>query len=285
MQHRITLVVFTFSILLGCFFEPAWALEPIVLTTDKEVYNVSKHLELFEDPDRKMTINQVSHPLNSKKFKRNTQEVLNFGLNYSNHWGRFSLKNSSAKEINLLFEFGHPAIESLSIFKPQLDKGFLETKSGRKIPFTQREIKHRNYVFKIQVPAQTAQTYYFKMHSSASISPSLTLMSERAFSQYDHEAQLGFGFYFGLGQAGEQTPEIRLAIPHKSTGSRDGSRANADQDLIGFWRRFAQGGDLQHFGTAILIYDYCFHSFNFCDETKMQVRVARIVRVYKSEPF
>lgn len=198
MQRCYTLIIFIFILLLGCFFKPVWALEPIELTLEKEEYNVSKHLELFEDPDHKLTIKQVSHPINTKKFKINTQAVPNFGVSYSNHWGRFSLKNSTSREMDWLFELGHPAVEWLSVYKPDSKGEFTEVKSGRKIPFSDREIKHRHFVFKLHVPAHTTYTYYLKMASSASFSPSLTLMSERIFSQYDHEAQLGFGFYYGL---------------------------------------------------------------------------------------
>jgi hypothetical protein len=84
------LVFVTFGLISGsASVEPA---EPILkLTPDKNRYFLGPHLSYLEDPQKKLSIDDVSSPQMKTRFVKHAGNMINFGLDSSAYWIRFTV--------------------------------------------------------------------------------------------------------------------------------------------------------------------------------------------------
>tara|TARA_B100000029_G_C17232184_1_gene835784 strand:- start:407 stop:733 length:327 start_codon:yes stop_codon:yes gene_type:complete len=67
----------------------------VSLEDGKEFYEIGFNLDLFEDPTRKLTIDDVNRPEWAKKFKRSDKDIPNFGVLESSFWERVRVQNKT----------------------------------------------------------------------------------------------------------------------------------------------------------------------------------------------
>jgi hypothetical protein len=66
--------------------------EPILqLTPDRDHYFLGPYLAYMEDPQKRLTIDDVSSPQMSLRFVKHESTMLNLGLNSSAYWIRFTV--------------------------------------------------------------------------------------------------------------------------------------------------------------------------------------------------
>lgn len=172
------------------------ALNTVILRPGQEKYTLGKESEILEDPGGTLSFEQVRQSWGA--FRKSKVDIPNFSFSASAFWLHFKLRNPMIREQLMLLEVGHPNIDSIRFYQPRLDGGWKEVLAGRRLPFSAREYKHRNFVFALHLQPGVTRDYYLRVESSAAYYVPLYLLSERAFAQKDHEAQLGFGFYYGL---------------------------------------------------------------------------------------
>ncbi|HEY9841453.1 MAG TPA: 7TM diverse intracellular signaling domain-containing protein, partial [Candidatus Obscuribacterales bacterium] len=125
------------------------------------------------------------------------ENVPNLGFSRSAHWFRFTIRNPGGVQQDWLLELGHPNIDFVSLYRPQYGH-YISSSTGRQAPFAQRELKHRDFVFTLQLPPESEQTFYLRVKNSTAYSVPLTLYSPLDFLERERNVQLCFGFYYGL---------------------------------------------------------------------------------------
>jgi len=174
---------------------PLLALDPIVLDADQACYQVSPHLEFFEDPDGIQELSGIIKV--NAGWKKSKRLVPNFGYTDSTYWFRFSLRNSSEKPLMRYFEIAYPLLEKLELYVPTGDGDFTSYATGTLSSIESRNIIDRNFVFHLAVP--TGQTdFYIKIKTDSSLELPVYLWSESGFiKRCNRQLPLLWG-YFGM---------------------------------------------------------------------------------------
>ena len=91
------------------------------LTTTEDHYFLGPYLYYLEDPEKNLTISDVSSPQMSALFVKTTEKLLNLGLNSYAYWIRFTVAASRTEKKWLLF-FGWPnTIDEATLYIPKID--------------------------------------------------------------------------------------------------------------------------------------------------------------------
>lgn len=174
---------------------PSWGAPVLQLDPQQEVYPLGLYLEVLEDPSQRMTLPEIQRTHLDRDFVPNQQAVPNFAFSQSAFWLKFTLNHQQNTLQRWLLELDYPNVDHVSLYGPNPTQ---ERLTGRHYPFAHREIKHRNFVFELQIPPQQTQTYYLRIASNTALRLPLTLYQPQAFLQRDHDTQLWFGLYYGL---------------------------------------------------------------------------------------
>src|SRR5262249_270582 len=67
-------------------------------------------------------------------------------------------------------EIGYPHLDHIELFVPKADGSWDVRETGDQLPFAQRELDHRNFMFRLTEPAHGAQTYYLRVRTTGSLS-------------------------------------------------------------------------------------------------------------------
>jgi len=170
---------------------------PVMLTDEQDHYPLGMHLAYLEDPTGNLTINQVSDPAYADQFTPSQSEPLNLGLTGSIYWLRFRVNNQAVLPAQWLLEMQFPSLHALTLYSPSPDgTGFVEKQTGYTLPFSTREVPHRNFVFNLVAPPQTTPTYYLRVKNSVMNLP-LVIWSATAFGVKNQLEYLWFGLFFG----------------------------------------------------------------------------------------
>jgi len=175
-----------------------FAQEPLLLTDTCDRYPLGLHLEILEDKNKQWTIEDVTSTELSRQFVPSQQEAPSMGFTSSAYWMRFRLGDDTAKEREWLLEIDRPLIDRIELYIPKISGSYVLKKEGRLFPFEEREVKHRNFVFRLPVASEKVQTFYLRVESESAIFFSLIIWSSEAFARKDHHEQIGLGLYYGI---------------------------------------------------------------------------------------
>jgi PAS domain S-box-containing protein len=173
------------------------AAPPLVIQSGVSSYPVGPHLDFLKDASRKLDIAQASSPDLAGEYHRSTSENPNLGFSTSVYWARLQLKGDMRGEPWLL-EIAYPLLDSVRIFLPQTDGSFLEKTAGDLLPFADREVKNRNFIFSLPPYLSESGPIYLRFMTESSFTLPITIWSHKAFDRKDHEDQLGLGLYYGF---------------------------------------------------------------------------------------
>jgi serine phosphatase RsbU (regulator of sigma subunit)/PAS domain-containing protein/putative methionine-R-sulfoxide reductase with GAF domain len=177
----------------------------VVLTNEAGEYPLGPHLEILEDPGKQLTIEDVTSPEFDQQFVPSDKKVPNFGYTRSAIWARFWVRNEATPTIAWRLEISDPTIDLIEFYLAPLSPGqsqtpgdFVVKRIGDLMPFTARDVEHRNFVFKLPLEPQKSYVIYLRVENRGSTPLPLTIWSAEAFAKHNYHAQLGFGFYYGF---------------------------------------------------------------------------------------
>lgn len=162
---------------------------------ESQKINLSPYLEYLEEGSKSLSIKDISSWRYKNKFKR--VKDVNFGFARRPFWVRFSLRNSSKRPLKRLLEIGFPFLDHIELYEPDGKGSFNIYRTGRATPFYTREIKHRNFLFRIKIPSGSS-SYFVRIDTESAMYFPMTLWTEETFWKSDHEAQFALGLYYGI---------------------------------------------------------------------------------------
>ncbi|GBF39084.1 7TM diverse intracellular signaling domain-containing protein [Leptospira johnsonii] len=172
--------------------------DKIHVSKDIERLPLGKSIYYLEDPERKLTFEDISKPDADSKFIKSDKDSLDFGqLNY-NYWFRLTFENDTPEPVSKLVEINYSNIDIAQFYKPNNDGTYSKEESGMLFPFSARSFKNRNFVYQIQLEPGQQKTYYLMTWTSGGLNIPLTLWDKDAFSQYNADMQHGLGLYYGV---------------------------------------------------------------------------------------
>jgi len=185
---------------LVCWLPPnlARADEGLVIATPELAgETLGTRLDILEDTTGALTIDEITSPALSEKFRRSHENVPGFGLTKSAYWLRWKVANQRAQAQRWLLEVGYPPLDDVRLFVPRPDGSFDLRQTGDHLPFAARDIAYHNFLFELDQPPGVA-TYYLRVRTSGAITLPLKAWSPNAFLQHLTTNQPPIWIFYGL---------------------------------------------------------------------------------------
>lgn len=140
---------------------------PIPVGEDMREVAVAPHAERLEDPARRFSIDEVRQ---HEGWRAETRRVLNFGLNRSDWWVRFPLRNTTQRPFNAILNLGsaHQDLVDWYIFAQDgrlLDHGSI----GDRLPFAMRTLQARIQVIPIRFGPDQLLDIYLRFQTKSGL--------------------------------------------------------------------------------------------------------------------
>ncbi|MFN8576597.1 MAG: 7TM diverse intracellular signaling domain-containing protein [Candidatus Sericytochromatia bacterium] len=161
----------------------------VIIDDGNTIYNPVPNSEFFEDKDKEYDINQ----LHNIDFNKNNKKVYNFGFTKSDYWIKFSLSNKTKEKYVISVDY--PPLDVVDIYFFKDSKLVEQKKSGDSLPFYNRDIVNRNYIFKIP---ENIDTCYLKINSTGSVTVPISIIPEKVFINNDRNENVLLGIYSGI---------------------------------------------------------------------------------------
>ncbi len=112
------------------------------------------------------------------------------------HWARFQIRNEGDQR-ELFLELAYPVMDRVDLYATQIDGGMELIRTGDALPFHAREVVHRHFVFKLEVPPQKTRQFYLRVDTTSSTQFPLRLRTAEAFQEYARNDRAILAFYYG----------------------------------------------------------------------------------------
>jgi len=169
----------------------------VTLTDSQDEYSLESNIELLRDPTQELTIQDVTSPAFADRFALNSQQIPNLGITSDAVWVRWRVRNDSTTN-EWRLSLNEPRLGQVALYTPSSDlPNYIEKISGRDLPFTARDVPHRDFIFRLDPPPGTEQTYYMRLKSASPLVFPLSLSTIEALAQKDQQTLLFLGLFYG----------------------------------------------------------------------------------------
>ena len=151
-------------------------------------------VEVLEDPSGEMSFEAAR---TSGGFTPVPNLGTNFGFTHSAWWVRITVANAEAAERHVFLREDYPLIDHLDLWAPNVDGAWRHTATGDRTVFSTREFSHRDFIFELDLPAQSERTFYARGASDGPVDLNFTLYEAHALIGALSREQLAYGVYYG----------------------------------------------------------------------------------------
>lgn len=114
-------------------------------------------------------------------------------------WMMFSVKNTTSNNQIYYLETARPITDYVNLYTIVNNKVVKQQQSGDAIPYSLRDFKHRNSVFKVEIPANEQIDFFVDMKSDGEVvNLDAKLISPDQFIIETYHEQLIYGLFYGL---------------------------------------------------------------------------------------
>ena len=193
-QHRFLLVV-----CLSLCFSVAFAQSPQVISIDENTtYRVvgKENLSIFEDKSSFLSIKKAM--LQEQNFVLAQTDKPNYGYTKSAFFAKFILRNDSKHSQEIWVEVDYPSLDSVSLFTFK-DNNLIKTfHSGCRMPFSQREIESKSFLFKAQLAPFEEQTLVVRVRTERNTTFPIAIYKPEYYAKISNSNIMGMGLYYGI---------------------------------------------------------------------------------------
>ncbi len=177
----------------------AYSVADLELGPQQDDYPLGAYLEILEDPAGKLSIEDVTSPAWSSRFRPGQQDIPVFSFTDSAYWLRLHVKNTAHPESNWLLEQRYANTHYLDLYLPaENGRGFIERKSGLLRPVENRDMADRHMVFSLNIPRGSEKTVYLRVRNASSITLDLHLETWTAYLQANQLDNFWQGLFYGV---------------------------------------------------------------------------------------
>jgi len=174
----------------------------VILTVQHSEYPLGTHLEYFEDPTGKLTIEEVSQPIYNQQFIPSQKKVPKFGYTNSSYWVRWQVRNESNIN-NWGLIFSDLLTSRIDLYLPSQPENGTLSKYERRVtgvayPFSSRDIPNGDFIFKLNIPSQVTQTFYLRVQTEHLLKIPLSLATIDVVTEHLLTTHLLWGFFYGF---------------------------------------------------------------------------------------
>jgi diguanylate cyclase (GGDEF)-like protein len=170
-----------------------------VMTLDKNLLSqdVGLYLDYVEDSEGWLKINIL---LNQPDIPwlENKKQTPNFGYSSSTYWFRLSLQNKLPNAETRFLVIDYPLLDQIEFYGVKNGTVVEHYLTGDTVPFSQRPIAHRSFVFPINLEANEQFEIYLKVQSNGAVQVPVTLWEKQAFFLADQAELIRKSVFYGV---------------------------------------------------------------------------------------
>jgi two-component system, sensor histidine kinase LadS len=171
---------------------------PLVLTDSKDEYFLNDTIiEIFEDPENKYTIDQISSPAFQKAFIKPATKYSQNNFPGSAYWIRFQLKDASKRNTWILESYNFQLLQ-VQIYIPDSTGKLVLYQTGTKYKFNERQLDHKNFEFILNDLPKDYATCYIKFVSKEKNRSRFLFRTIQRFSDYSLSEYFLLGMFYGM---------------------------------------------------------------------------------------
>ena len=154
--------------------------------------------QFYEDSTGEMGIEDILSPQVQEKFRPGDDISALHAFTSSARWIRFSVCNRSLKALDWFLELANPDLKFIDIYRVNEKNRVADTRhSGAAYSFTQREIDHRYFVFRMMDMPGRCSVIYVRVKSEGYINSPVVLWSPDGFLGRANLEYIMMGLYYG----------------------------------------------------------------------------------------
>lgn len=132
------------------------------------------------------------------EFQTLTSENHSVGFTTNFYWVKFNIENNHNKKQILYLETARPITDMVELYVVSKNDTIIH-RTGDQISYSQRQVKHRSSMFKIELEPNSTEQYFIHYKSDGeTLNLPLNLFSEDDFWQMNYSQQLFLGLFYGL---------------------------------------------------------------------------------------
>ncbi len=185
-------------ILAGLLLLSADLLSGQPLEVTQEPMPLGIHLELLEDPTRKLTLKDVRQEPWAGRFTPSTTSVPNFPPTESAWWARVTVHHARAQPLKRLLEVGSTRNHTVHLYQLHPDGALTEQSLTDATPLNERPYPSAYAVFPVTLAPQAATTFYLRVTALEPLSMPVTLWEPQAFGGRDKNLILLYALVLGV---------------------------------------------------------------------------------------
>ena len=164
---------------------------------------LTEFFAVLEDPSRQLTLADVRTTEVAARFTTGHphSSPLAYGTTTTPYWFRFRLDNPTSEPLERIIEMEFPRISDIRLYYPAPEGGYALYHTGAAQPFATRPYANRHFVFPVNLPANSQQTFFLRLQSNTDLLAPVQLWSPEHFQQHVRTDYMIQAWYFGIATA------------------------------------------------------------------------------------
>ncbi|MDF2935791.1 MAG: hypothetical protein K0Q90_1164 [Paenibacillaceae bacterium] len=211
MSSSMSLIVKSLGLLLlvlacsGVFWSARAAAEQDVLAiTEARLLSGPEELTGFiriaEDQGRFWTLEQAADPARDRDYLPYSSSGLAGSQSESAFWVKLELVNAVPSRRDLILELEKPHLSYVTFYWTDGATGSLqkEVEAGRALPFRDRLVPHRNFIYPVSFPPESRQVIYMRIVTDSYLQLPMKLWTAEGFLGKEQSTNLALGIFYGV---------------------------------------------------------------------------------------
>jgi PAS domain S-box-containing protein len=151
----------------------------------KATYKLNPYVYWLEDKKSNLTIQDILNPTMLGEFQLNKKEVPSFGITQSVYW--FYVEYDTKDKLDTyLLEIEYPLLDIITYSYINSKGEWMHKVVGDTLPFAQREIEHRNFIFSLRDLSERGKIF-FKIKTDGSMQVPISIHKQNYFWEKDQK--------------------------------------------------------------------------------------------------
>jgi signal transduction histidine kinase len=195
-------IFFALSILFGSLIElyAQNAQQKVIhLEIASTLHNIGEHIYIYQDETNNLKLEDILASKVQNEFKLGSQEVPSFGIKDVTIWLKLHIKNNLGRETPFVLEIAYPTLDSIFLYTKNDSQGNWNMEfAGDRVPFYQRIVEHRNFIFPLHLNSLETHTIYIKIKNKGSIIVPINIKPRTHLYSSNIKEELLYGIFYGI---------------------------------------------------------------------------------------
>ncbi|NRB38595.1 MAG: response regulator [Pseudomonadales bacterium] len=175
-----------------------YARPALILSPEQSEYNLVSHISYLEDRTGELTLTAVSSKNHANEWQDHKKNRLSLGYSKSAYWLRLDLLSEADIVTPWLLEIAYPLLDQIDVYLIAENRQPQHFHSGDDLPFSQRPIFHRNFLFPLLLPYKQKAQLYIRVASTSALLLPIKLWKEYSHTSHDQKNVLLESLFFGV---------------------------------------------------------------------------------------